>query len=170
MKTSLHLSFVPAVLSLSALLPAQTGEQDHVRTNVFGQMKWKELGPVVYGGRIVDIAVHPTNPAVFWAAAASGGIWQTQNGGISFTPQFQDAWSISIGDLAVAPSNGDVLYVGTGEANNQRSSYWGNGVHKSTDGGKTWTHVGLNGTDHIGRIVVPPHNPDVVWVAARGAL
>lgn len=156
--------------SAAASLLAQTPDVDHARDNVFRQIPWKELGPVNSGGRIVDLAVHPTKPQVFWAAAASGGLWKTENGGISFQPQFQDAYSISIGDIAVAPSNGDVLYVGTGEANNQRSSYWGNGVYKSTDGGKTFAHVGLDGTDHIGRIVVDPRNADVVWVAALGAL
>ncbi|MGC3970503.1 MAG: hypothetical protein QM775_25145 [Pirellulales bacterium] len=158
------------VFAFAAPLAAQTSDPDHARDNVFAQLKWKELGPVISGGRIVDIAVHPQHPQVFWVAAASGGIWKTENGGIKFSPQFQDAYSISIGDLAVAPSNGDVLYVGTGEANNQRSSYWGDGVHKSTDGGKTWRHVGLPGTDHIGRIAVHPGDPDVVYVAALGAL
>lgn len=149
---------------------AQTSDRDHAQDNVFGQMPWKELGPVSSGGRIVDLAVHPQRPQVFWAAAASGGLWKTENGGISFVPQFQGAYSISIGDIAVAPSNGDVLYVGTGEANNQRSSYWGNGVYKSIDGGKTFLHLGLDGTDHIGRIAVHPQNPDIVFVAAAGAL
>jgi photosystem II stability/assembly factor-like uncharacterized protein len=162
------------VCALTAAIPtsafAQTSDQDHARDHVFAVPRWRELGPVQSGGRIVDLAVHPTRPQVFWAAAASGGIWKTENGGVSFAPQFQDAGSISIGDLAVAPSNGDVLYVGTGEANNQRSSYWGNGVHKSIDGGATWRHLGLDGTDHIGRIAVHPQNPDVVYVAALGAL
>ncbi|MFM1871224.1 MAG: hypothetical protein RL398_646 [Planctomycetota bacterium] len=155
---------------VAAPLAAQTSDFEHARSNVFGQMPWRELGPVLTGGRIVDIAVHPTQRSTFWVAAASGGLWRTDNAGMSFVPQFQDAESISIGDLAVAPSNGDVLYVGTGEANNQRSSYWGNGVHKSTDGGKTWRHVGLAGTEHIGRVIVHPTNPDIVYVAALGAL
>jgi hypothetical protein len=159
-----------ALLVLAAAAVAQTDDREHARSNVFAQMKWRELGPVMSGGRIVDLAVHPTKPQVFWAASASGGLWKTENGGLRFTPQFQDAHSISIGDLAVAPSNGDVLYVGTGEANNQRSSYWGDGVHKSTDGGKTWRHVGLQGADHIGRVVVHPSNADVCYVAALGAL
>jgi photosystem II stability/assembly factor-like uncharacterized protein len=159
-----------ALFALGGALLAQTSDQQHARDNVFAQPRWRELGPVQSGGRIVDIAVHPQRSQVFWVAAASGGIWKTSNGGVSFVAQFQDAASISIGDLAVAPSNGDVLYVGTGEANNQRSSYWGNGVHKSTDGGATWRHLGLDGTDHIGRIVVHPTNPDVVYVAALGAL
>ena len=153
-----------------APLCAQATDLEHLRTNVLQQMSWRELGPVAFGGRIVDIEVHPQNPGVYWVASASGGLFRTDNRGLTFAPQFQDAFSISIGDLAVAPSNGDVLYVGTGESNNQRSSYWGNGVHKSTDGGKTWTHVGLAGTEHIGRVVVHPTNPDIVWVAALGAL
>jgi photosystem II stability/assembly factor-like uncharacterized protein len=159
-----------ALLLPGFAMRAQTSDHDHAQDNVFGQMPWKELGPVNSGGRITDLAVHPQKPQVFWAAAASGGLWKTENGGISFSPQFQDAYSISIGDIAVAPSNGDILYVGTGEANNQRSSYWGNGVYKSTDSGKTFTHLGLDGTDHIGRIAVHPQNADIVFVAAAGAL
>lgn len=163
-------SVLPVLALVCSTAAAQTGEHEHAATNVFAQLRWRELGPVQSGGRIVDIAVHPDRPQVFWVAAASGGLWHTDNGGLRFTPQFQDAYSISIGDLAVAPSNGNVLYVGTGEANNQRSSYWGNGVHKSTDGGATWRHVGLDGTEHIGRVVVHPGDPDTVWVAALGAL
>ncbi|MEY3162529.1 MAG: hypothetical protein RIT25_2523, partial [Planctomycetota bacterium] len=154
----------------TGLLPAQSPDHEFHARDVFGRMNWVELGPTAFGGRIIDIEVHPANQSVIWVAAASGGLFKSTNGGVTFAPQFQDAYSISIGDLAVAPSNGDVLYVGTGEANNQRSSYWGNGVWKSTDGGATWKHAGLDGTDHIGRVVVHPTNPDVVWVAAAGAL
>jgi photosystem II stability/assembly factor-like uncharacterized protein len=157
-------------LAFAGDLLAQSFDREHLEHNVLAQLRWRELGPVQSGGRIVDIAVHPERPQVFWAAAASGGLWRTDNGGVTFTPQFQEAARISIGDIAVAPSNGDVLYLGTGEANNQRSSYWGDGVHKSTDGGKTWRHVGLPHSEHIGRIVVHPTNPDVVYVAALGAL
>jgi hypothetical protein len=164
-----HAAWILALAAASSLR-AQATDLEHLRTNVLGQLQWKELGPVSFGGRIVDIEAHPQNANVFWVASASGGLFRTDNRGLTFAPQFQDAYSISIGDLAVAPSAPDVLYVGTGESNNQRSSYWGNGVHKSADGGKTWTHVGLEGTDHIGRIVVHPQNPDVVFVAALGAL
>ncbi|MEQ1631031.1 MAG: glycosyl hydrolase [Planctomycetota bacterium] len=166
-RTTLALVLLPSLVSS---LWAQTTDQEHLQANVLQQMPWKELGPVAFGGRIVDTEVHPQNSSVFWAASASGGLWKTTNGGLSFAPQFQNAYSISIGDLAIAPSQPDTLYVGTGESNNQRSSYWGNGVHKSTDGGTTWTHLGLDGSDHIGRIVVHPLNPDVVFVAALGAL
>ncbi|MGE3175508.1 MAG: WD40/YVTN/BNR-like repeat-containing protein [Planctomycetota bacterium] len=164
------LAVLTAAVSLPTLLSAQATAREHLARNVLGQMPWRELGPVTFGGRIVDLEVHPDDPAVFWAAAASGGLWKTTNGGLSWTPQFQDAYSISIGDLALAPSQPDTLYLGTGEANNQRSSYWGNGVYKSTDGGTTWQHLGLDGTEHIGRVAVHPHDPGTVFVAALGAL
>ncbi len=169
MKTLLRLS-LPMLGLLAAPLLAQANEQEHQEHNVLRQLPWRELGPVAFGGRIVDLEVHPKDHATFWAAAASGGLWKTTNGGLSFTPQFQDLDSISIGDLAVAPSAPDTLYVGTGEANNQRSSYWGHGLYKSTDGGATWTHLGLVGTEHIGRVAVHPSDPNVVFVAALGAL
>ncbi len=155
---------------LPAAAIAQAADIEHLQRNVFAQLPWHELGPVAFGGRIVDLAVHPQNPSIWWVAAASGGLWKTTDNGIAFTPQFQDAYSISIGDIAVAPSAPDTLYVGTGEANNQRSSYWGNGVYKSTDGGTTFVHLGLDGTEHIGRIAVHPQNADIVFVAALGAL
>ena len=157
-----------SLLATGAL--AQTTDRDHLRSNVLEQMPWHELGPVQSGGRIVDIAVNPDRPQEFWLASASGGVWHTTNGGVSFEPQLQNAYTISIGDIAVAPSDPKVLYVGTGEANNQRSSFWGDGVYRSADSGASWTWVGLDGTDHIGRIVVHPDDPDTVYVAALGAL
>lgn len=166
----MHLRFLVALSCSLPALPAQSADADFYRAQVFGQMPWLELGPVAFGGRIVDLEVHPQNAAVWWAASASGGLWKTENNGISFAPQFQDQYCCSIGDLAVACSAPDTLYLGTGESNNQRSSYWGNGVYKSTDGGKSWRHVGLQGSEHIGRIAVHPQNPDIVFVAAAGAL
>jgi len=169
-------TFVAALCTTGALLclptttRAQTTAQDHLRDNVLAQLQWRELGPVQSGGRIVDIAVHPTRPQTYWLASASGGIWRTTNNGLTFEAQFQNEHTISIGDICVAPSNPDVLYVGAGEGNNQRSSFWGNGVYKSTDAGKSWTHVGLKGTEHIGRIVVHPKDENIAYVAALGAL
>ncbi|GDY03580.1 hypothetical protein LBMAG49_29090 [Planctomycetota bacterium] len=163
-------AFAVAALYAAFPLAAQATDQEHLQKNVFAQMRWQELGPVATGGRIVDLVVHPQNQNIWWVASANGGIWKTANNGISFTPQFQDAYSISIGDLVIAPSEPSTLYLGTGESNNQRSSYWGNGVYKSTDGGTTFTHIGLEGTDHIGKIAVHPKNPNVLFVAALGAL
>lgn len=144
-------------------------DPDHTQS-VFSAMSWRSLGPTNFSGRVVDIAVHPENARTFYVATASGGLFKTDSGGTRFEALFQDQPAFSIGDVALAPSRPEVVYVGTGEANNQRSSYWGDGVYRSNDGGKTWQHVGLRGTDHIGRIVVHPTNPDTVWVAALGAL
>ncbi|MEC8253321.1 MAG: hypothetical protein VX044_08920 [Planctomycetota bacterium] len=165
-----HLTFIVAAVCCVSIASAQTSDRDHLRSNVLGQMQWKQLGPVQSGGRIVDIAVNPKRPQEYWLASASGGVWHTTNGGVSFEPQLQNAYTISVGDLAVAPSDPRVVYVGTGEGNNQRSSFWGDGVYRSDDSGETWKWVGLAGTDHIGRVVVHPDNPDTVYVAALGAL
>ena len=170
MNHTLHLISSAAVLCCVGALSAQTTDQEHLRSNVLAQMPWQELGPVQSGGRIVDIAVNPQRPQEYWLASASGGVWHTTNGGVSFEPQLQNAYTVSIGDIAVAPSDPRVLYVGAGEANNQRSSFWGDGVYRSDDRGETWKWVGLDGTDHIGRVVVHPDDPDTVYVAALGAL
>ena len=161
---------VAALTCLLGTANAQTSDRDHLRANVLAQMPWKQLGPIQSGGRVVDIAVNPRRKQEYWLASASGGVWHTTNGGLSFEPQLQNAYSISVGDIAVAPSDPRVLYVGTGEANNQRSSYWGDGVYRSDDAGETWRWIGLEGTDHIGRIVVHPEDPNTAYVAALGAL
>jgi photosystem II stability/assembly factor-like uncharacterized protein len=133
-------------------------------------LEFRNIGPAIMGGRIDDFAVVESRPSTFYVAAASGGLWRTENNGTTFEPVFDDQESSSIGDVAIAPSDPLVLYVGTGEANNRQSSSWGRGVYKTTDGGKTWTPLGLAETHHIGRIVVHPANPDVVYVAALGHL
>jgi photosystem II stability/assembly factor-like uncharacterized protein len=133
-------------------------------------LEFRSIGPAIMGGRIDDFAVVERDPAVFYVGTASGGLLKTTNGGTTFEPVFDDQEVSSIGDLALAPSDPQILYVGTGEANNRQSSSWGNGVYKTMDGGKTWQHLGLAETHHIGRIVVHPRNPDVAYVAALGSL
>jgi photosystem II stability/assembly factor-like uncharacterized protein len=130
----------------------------------------RNIGPTVQGGRVTDIDVNPQNPHEYWVAYASGGLFKTLNNGISFEPVFDDQETLGMGDIAIAPSNPQVVYVGTGEKNSSRSSYAGYGVYKTTDGGATWKHLGLEHTQHIGRILVHPTNPDIVWVAALGGL
>lgn len=130
----------------------------------------RNIGPVVQGGRIVDIAVNEDNPKEYYVAYASGGIFKTTNRGITFLPVFDDQDALGIGDMALAPSDNKILYVGTGENNSSRSSYAGSGVYKTIDGGKTWQHLGLSNTQHIGKVIVHPQNPDIVWVASVGAL
>jgi photosystem II stability/assembly factor-like uncharacterized protein len=162
MRTTLHTA---VALALGALPLAAQSAGD-----ILASSNWRSIGPANFGGRIVDIEVAPNDRFTWYAVTGTGGIWKTTNNGQSFEVLFDEESAFSIGDLAIAPSNPEVLYVGTGEANNQRSSYWGNGVHKSTDGGKTWTHVGLDGTDHIGRVVIHPADPNRVYVAALGPL
>jgi photosystem II stability/assembly factor-like uncharacterized protein len=133
-------------------------------------LEWRPLGPAVTGGRIADVAVVESRPATFFVGTASGGVWKTVNHGTSWEPLFDDQPTASIGDVTLAPSNPHIVWVGTGEPQNRQSSPWGNGVYKSTDGGGTWTHAGLDDTHHIGRIIIHPGNPDIVYVAAVGHL
>ncbi len=133
-------------------------------------MNYRSIGPTRQSGRFVDFAVVQQEPTTFYAATASGHLWKTVNNGITFEPLFENEKVFSIGDVAVAPSDPNIVWVGTGEANNSRSSYWGDGVYKSTDGGKSWKNMGLEESHHIGRIVVHPTNPDIVYVAALGHL
>jgi photosystem II stability/assembly factor-like uncharacterized protein len=133
-------------------------------------LSYRAIGPTRQSGRFVDFAVPLGQPGTFYAAAASGGLWKTTNNGQTFEPIFDDEKVFSIGDIAVAPSDPNIVWVGTGEANNSRSVYWGDGVYKSTDAGKTWTNMGLKESQHIGRIIVHPSNPDIVYVAALGHL
>jgi photosystem II stability/assembly factor-like uncharacterized protein len=140
---------------------------------LLGNLRWRSIGPANTGGRIDDFAVArvPGQPDAIYVATASGGVFKSTNQGTSWAPVFDrvDAM-MSIGDVAVAPSNASVVWVGTGEANNRQSSSWGDGVYKSVDAGRTWTPSGLADTHHIGRIVVHPSNPDIVYVAAAGHL
>ncbi len=133
-------------------------------------LRWREIGPATMGGRIDDFAVVESNPDTFYVGTASGGVLKTTNGGVTFEVLFENEAVSTIGDITIAPSDPSILWVGTGESNNRQSSSWGNGVYKSTDSGATWKHMGLAETHHIGRIVIHPTNPDILYVAAAGHL
>ncbi len=130
----------------------------------------RNIGPVVQGGRVTDIEVPPGQTETYYVAFASGGIFKTEDNGVTFHPIFDNEDALGIGDMALSESNPSVIYVGTGEKNSSRSSYAGSGVYKSTDGGNSWSHVGLEQTHHIGRVLIHPSNLDVAWVASLGAL
>ncbi|HYV99077.1 MAG TPA: hypothetical protein VE967_16595, partial [Gemmatimonadaceae bacterium] len=137
---------------------------------LFKDLAWRSIGPASVSGRIEDIAVGraPGQPDQIYVAGASGGVFKSTNGGTSWTPVFDHVNALmSVGDVAVAPSNVNIVWVGTGEANNP-TPYWGDGVYKSTDAGKTWKFMGLKESRHVGRIVIHPTNPDIVFVAAQG--
>ena len=136
----------------------------------FKDLKWQFAGPTNVGGRCVDVAVVAPKGKSYtmYVASASGGLWKTENEGTTWNPVFEQAASTSFGDVAVAPSDPNIVWVGTGEANIFRSSQAGCGVFKSTDAGKTWQHMGLTDTYTIPRIIIHPNNPDVVYVAASG--
>lgn len=135
-----------------------------------GSLDFLSIGPVIMSGRVTDLEGNPDDPNEFYAAFASGGLWRTGDMGESFEPLFDHEATMSMGDIAVDWNHGGIIWVGTGENNASRSSFAGTGVYKSTDLGKTWQHAGLAETHHIGRIVLHPDNPDIVWVAAMGHL
>lgn len=130
-------------------------------------LKWRSIGPS-RGGRVLAVAGVKQQPAVFYFGGAVGGVWKTMDAGASWQPIFDKQHIASIGAIAVAPSDPNVIYVGTGESALREDISFGDGVYKSTDAGKTWQHMGLTDTRHIGRIIVDPSNPDVVLVAAVG--
>jgi photosystem II stability/assembly factor-like uncharacterized protein len=133
-------------------------------------LELRGIGPAINSGRVVDFAVTPGKRHRFFAATASGGLWKTENAGTTWTPVFDGEGSYSIGCVTIDPANPNVIWVGTGENNSQRSVSFGDGVYKSMDGGQTWSNMGLKESEHIGRIVVHPEDSDVVYVAVMGPL
>ncbi|HSA96544.1 MAG TPA: hypothetical protein VLJ16_10855, partial [Acidobacteriota bacterium] len=153
----------PAPKAKAAASPLELG-------SVLKGLTFRSVGPTQQSGRFVDFAVPAQKPHTFYAASASGHLWKTENNGQTFEALFENEKVFSIGDIAVAPSDPDLLWLGSGEANNSRSTYWGDGVYRSADAGKTWTNMGLKESHHIGRIVIHPTDPDIVYVAALGHL
>ena len=134
------------------------------------QLKWRSIGPANMGGRVTALAVNEADPMMYWVATASGGLLKTVNAGTTFEHQFDKEATVSIGDVAVSASNPQIVWVGTGENNPRNSVSYGNGVYKSTDGGKTWKNMGLEKTYQVGKVIIHPTNPDVVYVGALGRL
>ncbi len=133
-------------------------------------LAWRSIGPANMGGRVADVEGVPGNPNIVYVATGSGGIFKTTNGGTDWTPIFDRQNTISVGDIALEPGNPDVIWVGTGESNVRNSVSFGDGVYKSTDGGKKWNHLGLKNTNTISKIVINPKNPDIAYVAAVGKI
>lgn len=140
-----------------------------LENSILSKIPVENIGPTIFNGRVTDLDVNPQDPTEFFVAYASGGLWYTANNGTTFTPLFQQESVMTIGDIAVDWKTGTV-YVGTGEQNSSRSSYAGNGMYKSTDKGKTWSHLGLDESHHISKVIIHPTNNKIVWVAALGHL
>ncbi len=147
----------------SPALPAVTAD-------LLKGLQVRSLGPGLVTGRIADIKIDPTNPSTWYIATAFGGLWKTVNRGASFTPLFDEQSTHNLCCIEIDPKNANVLWLGTGENHSQRSAHFGDGLYKSIDAGKTWKRVGLETSEHIGRIIIDPRNSDVVYVASQGPL
>src|SRR5262245_55994280 len=164
------------VLSASALNAQAPARQTPILTeNSAGQgpldrLAFRSIGPATPSGRIDDIAVLEGDTSTFYIATATSGIYKTTNGGTTFTSVFDNEGTGSVGDVAIAPTDANLVWAGTGENNNRQSSSWGDGVYKSTDGGRTWKNMGLRASKQIARVIVDPVDFNVVYVAALGDL
>ena len=155
------------IFSLALLcLTSESSAQDI--SDQLKQLKWRSIGPANMGGRVTDIDGIPGDPSTYYVSGADGGVFKTTNGGVSFDALFTDQRSYSVGALAIAPSDHNVIWLGSGEGDPRNSVGYGHGVYRSIDAGQSWEHVGLDGTERIKRIVVHPDDPDVVCVCALG--
>ena len=162
-------SEIPLATDAESRKAGYKARQKLLRESIVANVPFRNVGPTVMSGRVVDLAVNPNDPAHFYVAFASGGLWETKNEGTSYEPLFDREMVMTIGDIAVDWKS-KTIYIGSGESNSSRSSYAGNGIYKSTDNGQSWSYLGLPETHHIGRVILHPENPNVIWVAALGHL
>src|SRR5262245_53544367 len=150
--------------------PGDVAPESVFSRSMFDQLAWRNLGPANPMGRMTDIEVHPQRQSTWFVGSAGGGVWKTENAGTTWSSVFDDATAVSIGDVAIAPSNQDIVWVGTGEETARNSGQWGDGVYKSADGGANWKHMGLRESFQIGHVEIHPTNPESVYVAVLGRL
>lgn len=156
-------------LTLCSTLFAQEPDKKFSEST-FSGLQFRNVGPAFASGRIADIAIHPDDENSWYVAVGSGGVWKTENSGVTWTPVFDDQTSYSIGCVTIDPLNPHTVWVGTGENVGGRHVGFGDGIYKSEDDGKSWKNMGLSSSEHISRIIVHPHNSDIVFVAAQGPL
>jgi photosystem II stability/assembly factor-like uncharacterized protein len=164
-----YIVFVAISLAVISLI-AQQGSTPRLTAESVSDLAMRNITGTFSSGRIADVAVDPRNRSVWYVATGSGGLWKTSNHGISFQPIFDDDGAYSLGCVTVDPKNPDTVWLGTGENQAQRAIGYGDGIYKSTDGGRTWKNMGLANSEHVGKIWVDARNPNVVWVAAQGPL
>ena len=160
----------PLAWLATALVAASTPLAAQVTTAELDALRPRNIGPAVMSGRIVDLAVHVADPVTFYVASATGGVFKTTDNGTTLVPVFEHEGTHSVGAIALHQRDTSIVWVGTGERANRQSSSWGDGVYRSTDGGRTWTNMGLRESRHIGRIALHPDDPELVYVAAMGHL
>ena len=154
-----RLALALLVVLVVAARPTAQSRPEPAAPSIDG-LSWRHIGPAAHGGRIDDIEAVVGRPSTIFVGAASGGIFKSTNNGVTWRPVFDDYGnSLSIGDIAIAPSDPNIVWAGSGEPNNRQSSSWGDGIYRSLDGGETWTHMGLRDTQQIGRVVIHPANP-----------
>ena len=157
-----------AMLFACAALPAAAADAGGQPPDIFQNLKFRDLGPAAGGGRVSSVVGVPGDPSIYYVGSAAGGVWKTADGGLSFKPVFEHEAVASIGAIALAPSNPNLVWVGTGEANIRNDVMDGGGVYFSPDAGKTWQFMGLKDAGQISRVIVDPSDPDTVWVAVLG--
>jgi len=163
-------AFCAAAQEAAAQEAEQEGLVNQSDEPLLREFVWRSIGPASMAGRVDDIEAVVGDPSTIYIGFATGGLWKSTNMGTTFTPIFDTYPVSSIGDIAIAPSDPNILYVGSGESNNRQSTTRGDGVYKSTDAGETFVNVGLGDSHHIARVIVDPNDPDVVYVAATGPL
>ncbi|MEN8193492.1 MAG: glycosyl hydrolase, partial [Bacteroidota bacterium] len=167
-KKILRLCFASLFLLSSALTAQGEKSADSLKNISFTGLKFRSIGPAVTGGRIAAIAVNPDNISEYYVGSGHGNLWKTENQGVTFKPVFDNQGAYAIGAVTIDPTNSNVIWVGTGENNNQNNVIYGDGVYKTEDGGKSWKNMGIKNSEHIGGIVIDPNDPNIVYVAAYG--
>jgi hypothetical protein len=165
-------AFVGVALGVALMGQSLWGQMSDGGSNgdPFDRLHFRSIGPSIMSGRISDFAVYEANTAIFYVGTAHGGVWKTENNGATFTPIFEKDGLMSIGDVTVSQKDPNLVWVGTGEGNNRQSISWGDGIFKSTDGGKTWKNMGLAHSYHINRIAIDPNDNNIVFAAVQGNL
>lgn len=170
MKRTMWMTVLSIALAAAATLSAGGQSGGALTADTLKGIEMRTLGPGIATGRIQDVAIDPKNTNVWYVASAFGGLWKTENRGITFSPVFDDYGSFNLCCVVIDPKDSNVVWLGTGENKSQRSAHFGDGVYKSTDAGKTWTRAGLETSEHIGKILIDPRNSSVVYVASQGPL
>ncbi len=170
-RTSFRIALSAVACAFIANLPSiAAGDESLWSAERFAGLELRSIGPALMAGRIADVAIHPEDDNLWYVAVGSGGVWKTENAGVTWTPVFDDQTSYSFGCVAIDPRDPEVVWVGTGENVGGRHVGYGDGIYRSDDGGRTWVRKGLEKSEHISKILIHPEDSGTLWVAAQGPL